>query len=93
MHYPGKPFNVDVKQKKSRQNEHLPKYFILEGFRQNGYQIRIQRKTLRISALVNIYFGYLFETCRTYQKPKLRTLKTNKNEACQAWGVWKNDFS
>ena len=34
---------------------------ILQGFRQNGYQIRIQRKKLRISTLVKIDFGHFLE--------------------------------
>ena len=39
-----------------------PKLIILEGFRQNGYQIRIQRKKLRISTLVKIDFGHFLKT-------------------------------
>ena len=40
-----------IPQNKICKNENLPKYDILEGVRQNGYQIRIQRKQLRISTL------------------------------------------
>ena len=65
----------------------LQKDIFLKGFRQNGYQIRIQRKKLNISALVKINFGYLFEKYQKCQKSKLITLKTNKNKVVQAWGV------
>ena len=37
---------------------------ILQGFRQNGYQIRIQRKKLRISTLVKIDFGHFLKNVR-----------------------------
>ena len=53
---PGKLFNVKVKQYKLCQNEHLPEYVILEGFRQNGLQIRNQRIFLHIVAPVKIDF-------------------------------------
>ena len=40
------------------------KLIILEGFRQNGYQIRIQRKKLCISTLVKIVFGHVLKNVR-----------------------------
>ena len=46
------------------QNPFLQKYVILEGFRQNGYQIRNQRKKLRISALVKIDFGHFLKNVK-----------------------------
>ena len=50
-----------LKNCKTCQNQFLQKYIILEGFRRNGYQIRIQRKKLRISALVKIDFGHFLK--------------------------------
>ena len=41
-----------------------PKLIISEGFRQNGYQIRIQCKKLRISAPVKIDFGYFLKNVK-----------------------------
>ena len=43
------------------QNENRQKHVILEGFRQNGLQIRIQRIFLRISTPVKIIFRHFFE--------------------------------
>ena len=60
---PTQKMNKNEKMKKC-QNEHLQKLIILEGFRQNGYQIRIQRKKLRISALVNIYFEHFLKNVK-----------------------------
>ena len=37
---------------------------ILQGFRQNGDRIRIQRKKLRISTLVKINFGHFLKIVR-----------------------------
>ena len=66
--------NVKMEIQKQCQNEHLQKYVTLEDFRQNGYQIRIQRKKLRISALVKIDFGHFVKKC---QMSRLITLKTH----------------
>ena len=40
----------------------------LEGFRQNGYQIRIQGKKLRISALVKIVVGHFLKNDKQNSK-------------------------
>ena len=50
---------------KKCQNQFLQKYVILEGFRQNGTQNRIQCKKLRISALVKTYFEYLLKNVKS----------------------------
>ena len=42
-------------------NENRQKLVILEGFGQNGLQIRIQRNFLRISTPVKIIFRHFFE--------------------------------
>ena len=63
---------------------------ILEVFSKNGYQIRIQRKKLCISTLVNFVFGHLW---KKRQISWLITLKTHENKVFQALGVSKNDFS
>ena len=49
---------------KTNQNGFLKKSFIFKGFGQNGYQIRIQRKKLRISALVKIGLGYFLKNVK-----------------------------
>ena len=54
----------NTKNIKTCQNEHLQKNNILQGFRQNGDRIRIQRKKLRISTLVKIDFGYFLKNVR-----------------------------
>ena len=46
---------------KNVKNENRQKLIILEGFRQNGLQIRIQRNFLRISTPVKIDFRHFFE--------------------------------
>ena len=46
---------------KTCQNEHLQQLIILEGFRQNGLQIRIQRIFLRILAPVKIDIRHFFD--------------------------------
>ena len=46
---------------KNDKNENRQKLIILEGFRQNALQIRIQRNFLRISTLVKIDFRHFFE--------------------------------
>ena len=46
---------------KNMKNENCQKLIILEGFRQNGLQIRIQRNFLRISTPVKIDFRHFFE--------------------------------
>ena len=46
---------------KKCKNENRQKHVILEGFRQNGLQIRIQRNFLRISTPVKIDFRHFFE--------------------------------
>ena len=54
----------NTKNIKKYQNEHLQKNDILQGFRQNGDRIRIQRKKLRISTLVKIDFGHFLKNVR-----------------------------
>ena len=46
---------------KNVKNENRQKHVILEGFRQNGLQIRNQRIFLRIVAPVKIDFRHLFD--------------------------------
>ena len=46
---------------KNVKNENRQEHVILEGFRQNGLQIRIQRNFLRISTLVKLDFRHFFE--------------------------------
>ena len=46
---------------KNDKNENRQKHVILEGFRQNGLQIRIQHNFLRISTLVKIDVRHFFE--------------------------------
>ena len=46
---------------KNVNNENHQIHVILEGFRQNGLQIRIQRNFLRISIPVKIDFRHFFE--------------------------------
>ena len=58
---PPTPKIKKIQKYKKCQNAFLQTYVILEGFRQNGYQIRIQRKKLRISTLVKIDFGYFLK--------------------------------
>ena len=50
-----------MKQIKNVESEHNRKHVILEGFSQNGLQIRNQRIFLRIVAPVKIDFGHFFE--------------------------------
>ena len=45
---------------KNVKNEHRQKHVILEGFSQNGLQIRNQRIFLRIVAEVKVDFGHFF---------------------------------
>ena len=52
------------KSMKTCQNEHLQTNCILQGFRQNGDWIRIQRKKLGISTLVKIDFGHFLKNVR-----------------------------
>ena len=57
-----RPNNIKkCKNMKNVKNENRHKLIILEGFRQNGLQIRIQRNFLRISTPVKIIFRHLFE--------------------------------
>ena len=49
------------KKTKNDINEICQKLIILEGFRQNGLQIRIQRNFLRVSTPVKIDFRHFFE--------------------------------
>jgi len=46
---------------KNGKNENHQKHVILEGFSQNGLQIRIQRNFLRISTPVKIDFRHFFK--------------------------------
>ena len=56
-----KPHAADPKNTKKCKNENRQKHVVLEGFRQNGLQIRIQRNFLRISTPVKIIFRHFFE--------------------------------
>ena len=51
----------NIEKCKNIKNENCQKHVILEGFRQNGLQIRIQRNFLRISTPVKIDFRHFLE--------------------------------
>ena len=69
---PPTPKTTNIQHIKKMTTTFLKTCVILEGFRQTGYEIRIQRKKL-VKTLVTNGFGPFFEKCQT---SRLVTLKT-----------------
>ena len=70
------------------------KCVILHCFRENGLRIRNQRKKLHMVAPGENNFRRTFEILqRNCWMLKVISSKTRRNEAFQALGVLKNDFS
>ena len=63
---PPTPKYKKCKNIKNVKKENRQKLIILEGFRQNGLQIRNQRNFLRISTPVKIDFRHFFENDSFY---------------------------
>ena len=56
------------------ENGNRQKHYMLEGFSQNGLQIRIQRIFLRISTPVKIIFRHFFENVILLTLESLKTV-------------------
>ena len=77
---------------KYEQNRCFQKYVILHSFKQNGLQIRNQRKKLHMVAPGKIIFRrFVFDFSDKCWILKVITSKTHRNEAFQPLGVLKND--
>ena len=59
-------FDLLIKKRKTLKKKKVvcQNLIILEGFSKNGYQIRIQRKKLRISTLVKIDVGHFLKNAK-----------------------------